>query len=249
MHNSIVKIYFSPTGNTKASVDAIASSIGTDHRDYDVTVDAETAPCVLAAEDFAVIGAPVYGGRIPKLAAARLSRFRGTRTPCIIAVTYGNRHYDDALLELSDLAQAQGFVVRGAAALVGRHTYGAIQTGRPDSSDLAADGEFARKAAQSKESAEIQIAGNRPYRDGGNGGSFRPLTTDACISCGLCAASCPAHAIETDNKTIRDNCISCFRCIRHCPVGAKNMDTERYLTFAAEFSQRLKSRRENEYFL
>jgi hypothetical protein len=65
-------------------------------------------------------------------------------------VTYGNRHYDDALLELADMAEAQGFAVKGAAALVGRHTFGQIQSDRPDSNDLDADKDVARRASKTR---------------------------------------------------------------------------------------------------
>lgn len=249
MNQTITKIYFSPTGNTKASVDAVASAISSEYIEYDVTVDDSDEPRTLAQTDFAVIGVPVYSGRVPVLAASRLARFRGNQTPCIILATYGNRHYDDALLELYDLMQAQGFLVKGAAALVGRHTYGDIQTDRPDGNDLAADREFARKAYEKADMQPFEIYGKRPYRDGGYGGKFRPLTNEDCISCGLCAAQCPAHAIAPDFRTLSDDCIACFRCIRNCPVGAKHMNTELYLSFSIEFSERLKNRRENEYFL
>jgi flavodoxin len=112
MNGKITKIYFSPTGNTKKSVDAMAAAIGSEFQAYDVTVEKDASQHVFTPEDFAIIGAPVYGGRVPKVAAARLARFQGNQTPCIVVVTYGNRHYDDALLELADLAQAQGFVVK-----------------------------------------------------------------------------------------------------------------------------------------
>lgn len=250
MNGTIAKIYFSPTGNTQKSVDAMAVALGNNTKDYDVTVNADVAPVVLTADDFAIFGMPVYGGRIPKAAAGRLARFKGQHTPCIVLVTYGNRHYDDALLELADIAQAQGFIVKGAAALIGRHTYGDIQAGRPDADDLAADAAFARKAAENNDYVQMKIYGNRPYREGGSAGSFRPLTSDACTMCGLCTAQCPTQAISADCKTIDDSlCISCFRCIRICPAHAKNMNTEAYLAFAESFTQRLKDRRENEYFL
>jgi ferredoxin len=249
MIKTISKIYFSPTGNTRKTVDAMAAALGGETVAYDVTVDANPAPRAFAAEDFAVFGAPVYGGRIPKVAAARLKRFTGNRTPCIVAVTYGNRHYDDALLELADMAKAQGFAVKGAAALIGRHTYGDIQAARPDADDLAADMDFARKAAKNPAGVQLILPGNRPYKDGGNGGGFRPLTSDKCTACGLCVANCPVQAIAADCKTVGDHCISCFRCIRICPEGAKNMNDENYISWAAGFTERLKNRRENEYFL
>ena len=66
MQKSISKIYFSPTGNTKKTVDAMAEALAETTRDYDVTVDAAPAPREFTADDFVIFGAPVYGGRIPQ---------------------------------------------------------------------------------------------------------------------------------------------------------------------------------------
>jgi ferredoxin len=47
--------------------------------------------------------------------------------------------------------------------------------------------------------------------------------TDACISCGACAAECPVEAIsEGDGKYVIDGnkCIDCGSCAGVCPVGA-----------------------------
>ena len=95
----------------------------------------------------------------------------------------------------------------------------------------------------------MEIPGNRPYKDGGSGGSFRPLTSVACVKCGLCVKQCPMQAIGDDCTTISDACISCFRCIRQCPKQAKNMETQEYQAFARMFTEKLKNRRENQYFL
>ena len=200
-------------------------------------------------DEVVIMGAPVYAGRIPAVARERLAGLSADGATCLVVVTYGNRHYDDALLELADWAEEHGFRVMGAAALVGRHTYGEIQTDRPDENDLAADRKFAVRALSRGENAPaVEVPGNRPYRDGGTGGMFRPLTSDACIRCGLCVKKCPMHAIADDCRTISDACISCFRCIRNCPKGAKNMDVEAYRNFVVAFTEKLKARRENEYY-
>lgn len=56
-------------------------------------------------------------------------------------------------------------------------------------------------------------------------------------------------AIHDDCHTIDgETCLSCFRCIRICPEKAKHINVEPYLSFAREFSLKLRMRRENEYF-
>ncbi len=47
--------------------------------------------------------------------------------------------------------------------------------------------------------------------------------TDACISCGACAAGCPVEAItEGDGKfeINPETCSECGACADTCPVGA-----------------------------
>ena len=47
--------------------------------------------------------------------------------------------------------------------------------------------------------------------------------TDACISCGACAAECPVSAISEGNGKYNidaDTCVECGACASTCPVGA-----------------------------
>lgn len=245
--SKLTLIYFSPTGNTEKSLKAMACGISAEPSVIDVTTHAPASTMYFSGTDRVIFGAPVYVGRIPTVARERFSRFRGEHTPCIVAVTYGNRHYDDALLELANMAKEQGFVVAGAAALVGRHTFGEVQVNRPDEDDLAADAAFASRAFSLAKEVK-NIPGNPMYREGGGGGMFRPLTSKDCVHCGMCVNICPVQAIAADCETVANTCLSCFRCIRSCPKGAKNMNTEAYRAFASAFSEKLKARRENEYY-
>lgn len=247
----VTAIYFSPTDTSRKGACTIAQTLGGTYNELDLTCQAATTQ--FGSNEVAVFGAPVYGGRLFEGFVERLAGVRGDKTPCIVTVTYGNRDYDDALLEFCDLVTAQGFIPIAAAALIGQHTYGSIQVGRPDRDDLAEDAAFAGKVADKLKNGDYStpdIPGNRPYKEGGKGGSFIPLTNDDCVDCGRCTAECPVQAIDADNRTIHaDRCISCFRCIRRCPVGAKHMDLPAYNEFAAMFTEKLKTPRANAYFL
>lgn len=251
MNNPVTAIYFSPTDTSRKGACAIAETLGETYNKLDLTCQATKAQ--FDSNDVVVFGAPVYGGRLFKGFVERLAEVKGNKTPCVVTVTYGNRDFDDALLEFCDLVTDKGFIPVAAAALVGQHTYGSIQVGRPNKDDLAEDSAFAEKVAQKLESGDHStpiVPGNRPYMEGGNGGKFFPLTNDACNDCGSCTAECPMQAIGADNRAINtDRCIACFRCIRRCPVGAKNMDVPEYNEFAAMFTEKLKEAKPNAYFL
>ena len=128
---STYAVYFSPTLTNERNATAIAEVFG-DVKHLNFTNPDKVQDVVMTKDDVAVFAAPVYGGRIFKGAMERFSHVKGEGTPCIAVATYGNRHYDDALLELCDALKAQGFVVVAAVALIGEHTYGSIQVGRPN---------------------------------------------------------------------------------------------------------------------
>lgn len=113
MYQTVTALYFSPTGNTRKSVEAMAKAITPQIQSVDLTALKPVEPHTFSAQDLVIFGAPVYGGRIPAVARQRFLNFQGQGTPCLVAVTYGNRDFDDALLELAELAASQGFGRQG----------------------------------------------------------------------------------------------------------------------------------------
>lgn len=104
--SQITGVYFSPTGSTKRVTEWITKRI-TDNREaewLDLTDAVSSRPDYTFTEhELVVVGVPVYGGRVPVTARERLQKLHGKRTPAVLIVTYGNRAYEDALLELSDI--------------------------------------------------------------------------------------------------------------------------------------------------
>ena len=114
MNYSVTAIYFSPTDTSRKGVHAIAKTLSGHFNEIDMTCKACEAQ--FTSDDVVVFGAPVYGGRLFKGFVKRLAEVKGDNTLCIVTVTYGNRDYDDALLEFCDLLTSKGFIPVAAAA-------------------------------------------------------------------------------------------------------------------------------------
>ncbi len=258
--DSITLIVFSPTGTTRAVLTAIARGSGGDGvsvRDLTLPTSCPEAP-VPVQEDLALIGAPVYGGRIPAVAAERLRRCRGDGTPAVPVVVYGNRAYEDALVELADLAVQGGFAPVAAAAFIGEHSYSCpgfpIAPGRPDPDDLrnaAAFGSAVRRKL-SRCQGGVAVPGDRPYRDrfAMPPGSAQ-TEDDRCVRCGRCAEVCPTGAVAAADPvaTAAERCIFCCACVKNCPTGARVMAQPRIRRMTEWLSVNCAGRREPEWFL
>ena len=91
---------FSPTGTTRNVLDAIAAGIGaaiTSRHDLTLPVERNAGGWNRPSPgDLAVIGVPVYAGRVPSLAVERLkASVKGGEMPAALVVVYGNRAFDD----------------------------------------------------------------------------------------------------------------------------------------------------------
>jgi flavodoxin len=150
MIKSTSLVYFSPTGTTKKIIEAIATGINSESIiPFDLTNKASQANGFHEFKnEVVIIGVPVYSGRVPKEAVLRMQKLSGNNTPCILVVVYGNRAYDDALLELRNLAIERGFKPIAAAAFIGEHSFSSkqfpIANDRPDIKNLEQDWTLSR---------------------------------------------------------------------------------------------------------
>lgn len=138
--NEAYVIYFSPTHTSKQVAEAIVRGTGIKKvTPIDITRQA-AADLVIPATALTLIAVPVYGGHVAPLAMSRLQSIKGTDSPTVLTVVYGNRAYEKALMELDAWAVKQGLKVIAGATFIGEHSYSnesyPIAAGRPDSHDL-----------------------------------------------------------------------------------------------------------------
>ncbi|MBO4790199.1 MAG: EFR1 family ferrodoxin [Oxalobacter sp.] len=252
-------IYFSATGTTRRIVRAVKNTLPVGKTDYNLLRKPVEQEVQVESDNLMVVAMPVYNGRIPALAAESLRRMRGQGTPAIAIVVYGNREYDDALLEVKTMLEEQGFFVLGAAAFIARHSiFPEVANERPDADDLAQVSAFTKACV--KKLADLQSAEGYKAPDVRGNIPFMPLKTvpmkpssgDDCDFCGICEKICPVQAITIDGDEITtdpDRCISCGACISVCPIETRHYRGADYEKFRGKFIARFGTRRENETYL
>ena len=114
-------IYFSPTGTTQKVLESIAKGITVEDVEHiNLTLPEGARPTMPPfSDELVIIGAPVYGGRLPVHAINRFKQLKASKTLAIVIVVYGNREFEDALLELKNLATELGFNPVAAGAFIG----------------------------------------------------------------------------------------------------------------------------------
>lgn len=252
---NIKQITFSPTGGTRKVADAITLGIGHEAEALELCNPAAMlSETELTKEDVAIIAMPVYGGRIPALAIERLKTLvKANEARCVVVAVYGNRAYDDALLEIYKTCKEMGFRVIAAVGAVAEHSivrkYGA---GRPDAEDVLELKDFGAKIKVAIEQGTVieenLIPGNFPYKKPMAGPN--PTADKSCSGCGKCAAECPVGAIPADSlrKVNKDLCISCMRCVSICPQEARGIGMLMHGVIALAIKKGCAERKKNELF-
>jgi len=230
---TIKTLYFSPTGTTKKIVETISKTLGVVEKNHNITLPKhrDIVP-TFAKEDLLVVGIPVYAGRIPRLIIDQLTKIKGNESPVVLIAVYGNRDYDDALLEMKDVFVQNGFIPIAAGAFIGEHSYtNEVGTNRPDVEDLIICKLFAETIkthlnSDICKSGELHIKGNFPYREIKPSLPLGPTVNESCISCGICAINCPTGALKYGRhiNVIDELCIRCHACVRKCPFHAIDFD-------------------------
>lgn len=258
-------IYFSPTNTTHKILNAIAEGYEPEEiKSFNLTLPHGFPPSApFSNKELVLIGAPVYAGRLPVEAVKRLEPIRGNQTPAVIVVMYGNREFDDALIELKHLAEKNGFIPIAAAAFIGEHSFSTpeqpIAEGRPDADDLKMAQSFGARIQQQltvQSSLDswpgIEVPGKVPYKEHKAHQRIAPVSnTILCSLCLDCASVCPTSAIQLEDphQTDADLCITCCACVKICPTGARQMKDPHIRDISNRLTNTCSKRKDPDIFL
>ncbi len=266
-------VYFSGTGTTRRTVERIAGGIASRLNLPAESVDF-SRPAVrqetlrFGEKDLVVFGTPVYAGRVSNVLLPFLQeRIVGGGALAVPVVLFGNRNYDDALIELRNILAADGMHPIAAGAFVGEHSFSRVLgADRPNAEDEALMDEFAARVAELAAGLDaapvksVAVRGQEPLRPyytprdrAGNPINIlkvKPKTDlSRCGGCGLCADLCPMGSIDpADVSAVRGICIKCCACVKGCPTGAKFFDDAGYLYHQHELEAQYARPAENEVF-
>jgi flavodoxin/ferredoxin len=261
----VTLIYFSATGTTQKVLESIAKGIAVENiKHINLTLPEGAHQTVTSfSDEFVIIGAPVYGGRLPVDAINRFKQLTASNTLAVLIVVYGNREFEDALLELKNLAIELGFIPVAGGAFIGEHSFASkevpIANGRPDSLDIQKAMAFGSKIKDkvfglhsSDAQLDLEVPGSFPYKAGGaRSMAVSPVANeDLCTVCGTCAGVCPTAAISINGTvtTKVELCIRCCACIKYCPECARVMEDSMWKDIAKWLNENCSTRKEPQIF-
>lgn len=250
----IYALYFSPTNGTRKVLDILISAwdcekeyidlSGRNHSSLDIS---------FSDEDICVVAVPSFSGRVPQFILPKLHKINGNGTKAMLVTAYGNRAFDDTLLELKDTMENCGFICKCAVAAVTRHSvlpqYG---KGRPDLDDIEELKQFSVKCKENMKMSfgQANVPGHRPYRKYVSVPIY-PKANKQCTNCGLCYKKCPVGAISVNNYRIcdRSKCISCLQCVSACPKKARRINSVVLKIAEMKMRKLCSERKKNEIYI
>ena len=252
-------VFFSPARKTGDITSLFVSSLGYEIEKYNITSYKKRDTAVnFSSNDLAVFAYPVYGGRVPDIMVKQLDKMKADNTPAVIIAVYGNRAYEDALLEMQNLAKDKGFIVIAAAAFIANHSIMTeVAVNRPDDKKKKKIKDFAAAVKEKIKNIEdiknieyLQLPGDYPYRKY-NGIPLKPTGDSKCTACGACVQNCPVNAIVAENprKTDKTKCITCMGCAAICPQGARHLNKILHFLSEIPFKKKYGARKEPDIFV
>ncbi|KXL51833.1 electron transport complex subunit RsxB [Anaerotignum neopropionicum] len=277
-HPSMMKIkkvwavFFSPTGGTQKVTTTVAQMIhkalNVPYDTYDFTLPQHRENEAFFGEgDLVILGTPVIAGRVPNLLLTYFNeKLKGNGAFGVPVVSFGNRDYDDALIELRNIMEEKGFQTIAGGAFVSEHSFSRkLGAGRPDEEDVIKLTAFGEKIAEKikcgwKYDGPAYVKGEEPIRSyftprdrhehAIDIRKVKPITGEDCCGCGICAQVCPMGSISKEDPTVVSGiCMKCCACVKKCPVGAKHFEDAGFIYHKEELEELYERRAEGEYFV
>lgn len=242
-------VYCSPAGSTRHVAEVIAASLQENSvtvHTLDLGTEADPASVVdrlkrAGKEDCLFVGSPVYRDVAVPPVMAFLNQLPSVAGPAAVPfVTWGGAASGLALWQMGRALQGKGFVLAGAAKVLGIHSMMwtddcPVGQGHPDADDDRQVRELVDRVMEQlaqgsasplsletldylspEDSSEVKKKLEDPWQN-----IPKSVDQEKCTQCGICVQVCPAGALALDPLPVFDaTCFDCFNCVRECPESA-----------------------------